>query len=125
MATTFKVVEFYRNNSTCLLNDSSNGASLLNATVNSSYAISASSDTTTRNGGGGVVKSPTALGAIESSAKNSSSNLLYNSLGFNVLGGYLTNMPATIVDISSSLNSKLVKVMLDNQGAEHVQHVLI
>ena len=124
MATTFKVVEFYRNNSSSILNTSldssslsTNGVNILNTTNNS--------DTSTRNPV--IVKSPTTNGALEStpsigaselssaiakSANNSSSNLLYNSLGFNVLGGYLTNMPATIVDISSSLNSKLVKVRL-------------
>lgn len=87
MATTFKVVEFYRSNNTTSSN------------LNDSLNVSSSNDLNNGN---------TSLS--ESNANKNGMNPLYNSLGFNVLGGYLTSFPATIVNLSSNINAKLNKV---------------
>ncbi len=92
--TTFKVVEFYRNN-----NIPSN---IINNTTESSiYDLN---------------KNPNGTANVTLSRSNSiniSNNIVYNTLGFNVIGGYLSEIPVTIVDVSNCLNgSKISKVIV-------------
>ena len=41
-------------------------------------------------------------------------NINSNDLGFNVTGGYSSDIPATIFDIKSSSNEKLMRVLKKN-----------
>ncbi len=93
--TTFKVVEFYRNN-----NLPSN--IINNTTESSSYDLNKNS-----NGASTTL--------CRSNSISIANNIVYNTLGFNVIGGYLTEIPVTIVDVATSLNnsygSKISKVI--------------
>jgi hypothetical protein len=84
-STTFKVVEFYRNN---------NANSVLNSSILNSSMGSTDLDKT-------LSPTKTALG----------NQLVYNILGFNIVGGYSTEIPATIVDVARNTNGKPVKVL--------------
>ena len=75
MTTTFKVVEFYRNNNT--------------AAVTAAAAVES-----TKPSLNGLQNSPCKI-------SNSSINVVYNILGFHIVGGYGTDIPATCVDIAS------------------------
>lgn len=76
--TTFKVVEFYRNNNRALVNNTNNR--------------------TTSN---------------QTNQTQTSNANLYDILGFEIIGGYLADVPATIVNVASNAanhNRKEVKV---------------
>ena len=88
MTATFKVVEFYRNNN-------HNNNNNINNSINTSNA--AADDTMVD-----VTKLPPAL--------IPSFNLIYGTLGFNVLGGYLTDIPATVIDVAVNSSGKSAKV---------------
>lgn len=96
MTTTFKVVEFYRNSI----------ASSLNGTLNNI-------NTSTSLLNGSLVSSPIKNGCLNETA-SPNGKLIHstNSLGFNVVGGYLTDIPATIYDLANSSNGKLIKVKI-------------
>jgi hypothetical protein len=83
MTTTFKVVEFYRN---CITNSLNSSTSLAN---------------------GSLVSSPVKNGFLD---EPTSPSARINSLGFNVIGGYLTGIPATVYDLAIGSNGKLIKV---------------
>ncbi len=94
MTATFKVAEFYRNN-----NNNNNNNNITNALNNLISSELINFQTTNLN----VNKIPVHL--------IPSFNLIYSTLGFNVLGGYLTDIPATIIDVALNANGKLpVKV---------------
>lgn len=120
MTAIFKVVEFYRfNNSTNNTNNTSLNNSNINATINniitnendvnyddsSSSSIDCLANTTQKK------SFPTTISS--SSISSNGSNSIYNTLGFNVLGGYLTDFPATITDVAASLNGKSLKVIFN------------
>ena len=121
MTTTFKVVEFYRNNNSNNNNSSSN----LNNSNNINHSATANANILNDKNENSLKKSSSnsnnVVGLTESPTQNSSAtktqtqllnnNHIFSSLGFNVVGGYLTDIPATIVDIDFNVsNSKLLKV---------------
>ena len=96
--TTFKVVEFYRNNNL--------PSNIINNTTESPIYDSSNKNTN----GASVTLS-------RSNSINISNNIVYNTLGFNVIGGYLTEIPVTIVEVAatslnSSNGSKISKVII-------------
>ena len=94
MTATFKVVEFYRNNNTTTNNNINNSINTSNTTADDSpSSVNTKVDTT---------KLPPGL--------ISSFNLIYGTLGFNVLGGYLTDIPATVIDVAVNASGKSAKV---------------
>lgn len=97
MTATFKVVEFYRNkeiNSNYTNNNHENN----NSIINDDSTIVLSNQSKLLN----ADKIPAGLVA--------SFNSIYASLGFIVVGGYSTDIPATIIDIADDPNGKLIKV---------------
>ena len=64
------------------------------------------------------IKSPT----ITKQIHILNNNHIFSSLGFNVIGGYLTDIPATIVDVDfNASNAKLIKVnLISNQLNEMI-----
>lgn len=94
MTATFKVVEFYRNNNKNNTNNTVINENNNQSEENSNYIIN-NSKLLTKN-------IPAALVA--------SFNLIYDSLGFNVIGGYSTDIPATIIDVAASTHGKAAKV---------------
>lgn len=94
MTATFKVVEFYRNKQINSNNNNENN----NSITNDDSTIVLSNQSKLLN----ADKIPAGLVA--------SFNSIYASLGFNVVGGYSTDIPATIIDIADDPNGKLLKV---------------
>ena len=91
MTTIVKVVEFYRNS---------------NLNLNSSNII-------TNNDNDSLSKINGSTSALSRSNSISiSNNIVYNTLGFNVIGGYLSEIPATIVDVNPNGNGKVTKVCI-------------
>jgi hypothetical protein len=58
------------------------------------------------------IESPTKKTTPKAHIQLLNNNHIFSSLGFNVIGGYLTDIPATIVDVdfNNASNSKLPKV---------------
>ena len=83
MTTTFKVVEFYRNNNLSNGTGNENNINTINHTLN---------------------------GNTVQDQDNNLSNSIYTSFGFSVLGGYSSDLPITIVDLAPSSNGKPIKV---------------
>ena len=135
MTTTFKVVEFYRNNNNNNninannTNHNFNSASnLLNATsqhyankedpiaVAATASIKKSYSSSNANHVAQLIKNVNAETETNNHANNNNNNNnshIFSSLGFNVIGGYLTDIPATIIDIdcnTTSSNGKQIKV---------------
>jgi hypothetical protein len=99
MTATFKVVEFYRNKQiNNNLNNSNNNTNNdnNNSIINDEFTCLNNQSILNSN------KIPTGLIA--------SFNAVYASLGFNVIGGYSTDIPATIIDIAEDPNGRLTKV---------------
>lgn len=103
--TKFKVVEFYRNNS--VLNKN---APIANNATNNNNSVSSS--TTKVNGNGAVEHDVITNGNHSSSATAVANSSLYNILGFEIIGGYLADIPTTIINVASDTtqNHKEVKV---------------
>ena len=139
MTTTFKVVEFYRNNNNNNNNNNNannttnhnfNSASnLLNATsqhyankedpiaIAATSSIKKSYSSSNANHVAQLIKSANAETDTNNHAINNNSHI-FSSLGFNVIGGYLTDIPATIIDIdcnTTSSNGKQIKVKARNK----------
>lgn len=95
MTATFKVVEFYRNKQINANNTNNNENN--NSIINDESSIVLSNQSLLN-----ADKIPVGLVA--------SFNSIYASLGFNVVGGYSTDIPATIIDIADDPNGKLIKV---------------
>ena len=124
MTAIFKVVEFYRLNttanpsigsdlnSTSILNNSSdNNNSTLKLIQPNSFDEndpSLAADLISKN----CLNKKKTFPSTQSSSSICSygSNSIHNTLGFNVLGGYLTDFPATIIDVVTNLNGKTLKV---------------
>lgn len=112
MTATFKVVEFYRlNNTVSGQNSISNDSNLtLKLIENSSFDESNTSPTD-------IISKKTfpttqSSSSISTSIHTNGANSIYNTLGFNVLGGYLTDFPATIIDVANNTNGKNIKVFI-------------
>ena len=136
MTTTFKVVEFYRNNNSINNFNSSSNLNTNNNNNNNNNSNNVNNTITLVNANNlnekkenllkKSLSNSNSLGLIESPAKNATkttttttttqiqilnNNHIFSSLGFNVIGGYLTEIPATIVDIDfNASNAKLLKV---------------
>jgi hypothetical protein len=78
MTTTFKVVEFYRN------------------TLSNGYT---SDDSSSIQSGSTKPKGNGTATLTRSESINISNSIVYNTLGFNVIGGYLSEIPVTVVDV--------------------------
>lgn len=102
MTATFKVVEFYRINNNNNKSNSNNNNTLINDTSTTNNHDESQANYIINNSKLLTKSIPTTLVA--------SFNLIYDSLGFNVVGGYSTDIPATIVDVAASTNGKAVKV---------------
>ncbi len=86
MTTKFKVVEVYRNNSSC-----SNGDTILLNTSSLNESVDLSSSNLIEN------------------AQNS----MLNTFGFNLIGGYSTSIPATVNEVrANNSNFKSAKVFI-------------
>lgn len=109
MTAIFKVVEFYRLNTTNInvnnLNSNQNSTSLLNTSINDSKLDDETNDLIKNN------KKTFPTTQSSSSISSNGSNSIYNTLGFNVLGGYSTDFPATITDVAANFNGKALKVL--------------
>lgn len=114
MTAIFKVVEFYRfNNSTATNNINTNAAlnnsTQLNTTENDAANCDDQSSASTDCLNSNKKTFPSTLSS--SSISSNGSNSIYNTLGFNVLGGYSTDFPATIIDVAAPVNGKSLKVI--------------
>ena len=127
MTAIFKVVEFYRINTTSVNfnNSDLNSTSLLNNTHDANSTLKLiqtngfdESDPTLASAANDLInkdcfnqkKKPFPSTQSSSSICSNGSNSIHNTLGFNVLGGYLTDFPATIIDVATNPNGKTLKV---------------
>ena len=106
MTTTFKVVEFYRNNNNSSSNLIANANNLNEKNDNTLKKSTSNSNNITS------IESPTKKTTPKAHIQLLNNNHIFSSLGFNVIGGYLTDIPATIADVNfnNASNSKLPKV---------------
>ncbi len=120
MTATFKVVEFYRNNTN--INNNNNNTYFNNTNlINNSINIYTNADdeqeqtkaTTEQdnNSINNILKNDSVLNLNNiPPALIASFNSIYDTLGFNLIGGYSTDIPATIIDVAPKKNGKVVKV---------------
>lgn len=117
MTATFKVVEFYRNNNT----NTTNNTNTLNKQINliNNELINDTNELGSANNKEGSPCADPLNILVNDSNLNlnkipaglvASFNLIYNTLGFNLIGGYMTDIPATIIDVAPNSKGKPIKV---------------
>jgi len=121
MTATFKVVEFYRNitntniynnNNNTNLNNTNN---LINNSINNNPNTEDEQKTTDHDNRSlnNILTNDSVLNLNKiPPALVTSFNLIYNTLGFNLVGGYSTDIPATIIDVAPKTSGKVVKVII-------------